>query len=77
MEFKIKRNRLKNTRAMHIVFVRLHFSENCALLNVDQIEIVVQVNRDFAQNGNRKYEEETSEGVPHSSLAVRSHLHGC
>ena len=62
---------------MHIVFVRLHFGENCALLNVEQIEIVVQVHRDFAQNGNRKYEEETSEGVPYFSFAVGSHLHGC
>ena len=43
-----------------------------------QIKIVVHVNRDFAQNGNRKYDGETSEGVPclfrYSSLPVRSHL---
>ena len=42
------------------------------------IEIVVQVNWDFAQNGDRKYDGEMSEGVPcpfaFSSLAVRSHL---
>ena len=33
LEFEIKRNRVKNTRPMHLVFVRLHFGENCALLN--------------------------------------------
>ena len=68
---------------MYIVFVCLYFgsrefSENCALLNAEQSEIVVQVNRDFAQNGNRKYDGETSGGVPcsfvYSSLAVRSYL---
>ena len=31
-----------------------------AALNV---EIVVEVNRDFAQNGSRKYDGETSDGV--------------
>ena len=40
--------------------------------------MVVQVNRDFAQNGKSKYDGETSEGVlcsfVYSSLAVRSHL---
>ena len=43
-----------------------------------QIEIVVQVNRDFTQNGNKKYDGEMAEGVScsfaYSSLAVRSHL---
>ena len=39
---------------MYIVFVRLYFgsgefSENCPLLNAEQIEIVVQVNMDFVQ----------------------------
>ena len=47
-------------------------------MNAQQIEIVVQVNRDFAQNGNRKYDGEMSQGVPcsfaYSSLAVRSPL---
>ena len=43
-----------------------------------QIKIVVQVNRDFAQTGDRKCDEETIEGVPclfaYSSLKVQSHL---
>ena len=47
-------------------------------MNAEQIEIVIQVNRDFGQNGNRKYDGGMSEGVPcsfaYSSLAVRSHL---
>ena len=53
---------------------------SCKLVNslTCKLEIVVQVNRDFAQNGRRKYDGETSEGVPcslaYSSLAVRSHL---
>ena len=54
----MKRNRLKNTRPVYKVFVRLYFGENCAMLNTEQIEIVVQVNRDFAQNGNRIYDWE-------------------
>ena len=59
---------------MYKNFARLCFCENRVLLNAEQIEIVVQVNRDFAQNGNRKCDGETSESVPYSSLAVRSHL---
>ena len=64
---------------MYIVFVRLYFGENCALSNAEQIEIVHQVDRDFAQNGNRRrYDGETSEGVAcsfaYSFLAVRSHF---
>ena len=66
-----------DTRPMYIVFARFYFGENCAPLKAEQIEIVVQVNSDFAQNGNRKYDGETSESVPYSSLAFRSHLHGC
>ena len=40
--------------------------------------MVIQVNRDFTQNGDRKYDGKMSEGVlcsfAYSSLAVQSHL---
>ena len=62
---------------MYIVFVRSYFGEKSASLKAAQSRDC-QVNRDFAQNGRRKYDGETSEGVPYSlaysSLKVRSHL---
>ena len=53
---------------------------SCKLVNsfTCKLEIVVQVNRDFAQNGRRKYDGETSDGVrclfAFSFLAVRTNF---
>ena len=54
---------------------------SCKLVNsftCKKLEIVVQVNRDFAQNGRRKYDGETSDGVPcsfaYSFLAARTNF---
>ena len=38
VELEIKRNRLKNTRPMHVDFVRLYFGEKSALLNAAQAD---------------------------------------
>ena len=52
----------------------------CKLVNslTCKLKIVVQVNRDFAQNGRRKYDGETSDGVlcsfAYSFLAVRTNF---
>ena len=54
---------------MHIVSARLYFGEKSALLNDTQADPdcrPIQFNRDFAQNGDRKYDGETSEDVPRS-----------
>ena len=66
MEFEIKRNSLKNTRLMYTVLVRFYFSEKSeADRNCRPRQF--QVNRDFGQDGRRKYDLETSEGVPWAS----------
>ena len=65
-----------------IVTRSLALAISCKLVNsfTCKLKIVVQVNRDFAQNRRRKYDGETSDGVPcsfaYSFLAVRSNLTG-
>ena len=76
--WKLKLYSLKNTRLMYTVFVRFYFAEKSALLKGRSrsrfLSKTVQVNRDFGQDGRRKYDRDTSEGVPclfaYSSLSV-------
>ena len=76
---KIKRNSLKNTQPMYMVFVRLYFNEKSATESRSSRSRLSSKSAGISRKmQKRKYDGETSEGVPcsiaYSSLAVRSHL---